>query len=93
MPHVELAAGVGEHGEAVEFFAAVVWVNREAIALCPLGLERLLKRLRLVFLAHVTLGPSLRCCPLGQVLYIFSVHSQRAARAGGSLPVLGTVPA
>ncbi len=93
VPHVQLAAGVGEHSETVEFLASIVWVNSESIALRPLGLKCLLKRLRLVFLTHLTVDPSVRYSPSGPDLSIVTTRSRPVAAADGSVAVLGPVPA
>ena len=50
--HVQLAAGVGKHGQAVEFFPPVVSLDGETVAVQPVFLDRLLNVLRGVSGVH-----------------------------------------
>jgi len=46
MAHMKVAAGVGKHRQAVEFFFVGVLSNQEAIMLLPIGLSDCLYFLR-----------------------------------------------
>ena len=52
MPHVQLAAGVGKHGQAVKFFPTAVRGSLVAIVIGPAGLGVELNLLGAVFLVH-----------------------------------------
>jgi hypothetical protein len=52
MPHVQFAAGVGEHGQAVIFFARGVFDGAETLLLLPVLLGPLFDGLGLVKLFH-----------------------------------------
>ncbi len=52
MPHVQFAAGIGKHGQAVEFLPAVVPVYGEAVVFQPVSLGGLLEFLWVVVLVH-----------------------------------------
>ncbi len=53
MAHVQLAAGVGEHREAVEFLPSCILLHGKALLLLPVLLGGLFKNLRLVMRVHV----------------------------------------
>ena len=50
--HVEFAAGVGKHGQAVKLFPRLIGLYGETTGLGPLGLQRQFQGLRCVFLTH-----------------------------------------
>src|SRR5690606_20488496 len=66
MPHMQLAAGVGEHGQAVEFLAAGVFLNRKTPVFFPEALRLGFYIGVLIVLLHVwglcSLGEYNRVC-------------------------------
>jgi len=52
MSHVQLTAGVGEHGEAVEFLPLRVFCGLETLVLFPIGLGLCLNLCRVECFLH-----------------------------------------
>ena len=52
MPHVQLAAGIGEHGQAVKFLPGIVLLYGKAVVLQPMCLRGLFQGLWVVAFVH-----------------------------------------